>query len=42
MIVVTLDGELYENSVVKDFLTTASDGKNYKTKFYNLDAIISE
>jgi hypothetical protein len=35
------EGELNENSVVKDFLTTASDGKNYKTKFYNLDAIIS-
>ena len=35
------NGELYENSVVKDFLTTASDGKNYKTKFYNLEAIIS-
>jgi hypothetical protein len=35
------EGELEENSVVKDFLTTASDGKNYKTKFYNLDAIIS-
>ncbi|MGC4130341.1 MAG: virulence RhuM family protein [Bergeyella sp.] len=35
------DGELNENSVVKDFLTTAADGKNYKTKFYNLDAIIS-
>jgi len=35
------DGELDENSVVKDFLTTASDAKNYKTKFYNLDAIIS-
>ena len=35
------DSELNENSVVKDFLTTASDGKNYKTKFYNLDAIIS-
>ncbi len=34
-------GELDENSVVKDFLTTASDGKNYKTKHYNLDAIIS-
>ena len=27
--------------VVKDFLTTASDGKNYKTKYYNLDVIIS-
>ncbi len=35
------DGELDANSVVKDFLTTASDGKNYQTKFYNLDAIIS-
>lgn len=35
------DGELDESSVVKDFLTTAADGKNYKTKFYNLDAIIS-
>ena len=33
--------ELNENSVVKEFLTTASDGKKYKTKFYNLDAIIS-
>ena len=33
--------ELEEVSVVKDFLTTASDGKNYKTKYYNLDAIIS-
>ena len=35
------EGELDENSVVKDFLTTASDGKNYRTKFYNLDMIIS-
>lgn len=34
-------GELDESSVVKDFLTTATDGKNYKTKHYNLDAIIS-
>ena len=34
-------GELEEISVVKDFLTTANDGKNYKTKYYNLDAIIS-
>jgi hypothetical protein len=33
--------ELIENSVVKDFLITASDGKNYKTKSYNLDAILS-
>ncbi len=27
--------------MVKEFLTTATDGKNYQTKFYNLDAIIS-
>ena len=33
--------ELTEDSVVKVFLTTAQDGKNYKTNFYNLDAIIS-
>ncbi len=33
--------ELDENSVVKENLTTASDGKNYKTKFYNLDLIIA-
>lgn len=33
--------ELSEDSVVKEFLTTAADGKNYKTKFYNLDAIIA-
>ena len=26
------DGELREESVVKEFLTTADDGKNYKTK----------
>ncbi|MBQ3296481.1 virulence protein RhuM/Fic/DOC family protein [Candidatus Saccharibacteria bacterium] len=35
------EGELDKNSVVKDFLTTAADGKNYKVKYYNLDAIIS-
>ena len=35
------DGELSEDSVVKEYLTTASDGKNYKTKHYNLDMIIS-
>lgn len=34
-------GELLKDSVVKDFLTTASDGKNYKTKYYNLDVVIS-
>ena len=35
------EGELLPNSVVKDYLTTAKDGKQYKTKFYNLDVIIS-
>ncbi|MEG1739653.1 MAG: hypothetical protein RR266_04405, partial [Bacilli bacterium] len=35
------DGELEKASVVKEYLTTGADGKNYKTKFYNLDVIIS-
>ncbi|MBI4333764.1 MAG: virulence RhuM family protein [Chloroflexi bacterium] len=35
------EGELQPGSVVKEFLTTAADGKNYKTSFYNLDVIIS-
>lgn len=33
--------ELTENAVAEDFSVTASDGKNYKTKHYNLDAIIA-
>lgn len=33
--------ELSEKSVVKEFLTTAADGKQYQTKYYNLDAIIA-
>jgi len=33
--------ELEENSVISILETTATDGKNYKTKFYNLDAVIS-
>ena len=33
--------ELKPISVVKDSLTTAPDGKKYKTKYYNLDIIIS-
>ena len=33
--------ELVQNSVIRKFLTTATDGKNYNTRFYNLDAIIS-
>jgi hypothetical protein len=32
---------LPEGSVVKEYLTTAADGKSYKTSFYNLDVIIS-
>ncbi len=35
------EGELDPESVVKNFFTTAADGKNYSTNFYNLDAIIS-
>jgi hypothetical protein len=35
------EGELAELSVVNDSFTTAADGKNYETRFYNLDAIIS-
>ena len=34
-------GELEENSVIRKFLITASDGKNYKTKHYNLETIIA-
>jgi hypothetical protein len=35
------DAELDENSVVKNFFTTAADGKPYDTKHYNLDMIIA-
>jgi len=35
------EGELREDAVVKECLTTAADGKRYKTKYYNLDVIIS-
>lgn len=35
------EGELNAISVVKEYLTTASDGKKYRTKYYNLDVIIS-
>jgi hypothetical protein len=35
------EGELDPDSVIKFFLTTAADGKNYRTKFYSLDMIIS-
>jgi hypothetical protein len=36
-----LEGELEENSVVRNFRTTAADGKSYDTQYYNLDVIIS-
>lgn len=35
------DGELDKNSVIKNDLTTASDGKNYNTTFYSLDMILA-
>ena len=35
------EGEIDGISVIKDFLTTALDGKDYKTKFYSLEAIIA-
>ena len=38
---VFVEGELRENSVVKEYLTTAADGKNYWTRHFNLDVIIS-
>lgn len=34
-------GELSESSVTEESSATAADGKTYKMKFYNLDAIIS-
>jgi len=33
--------ELRKNSVVKDYLTTAADGKNYRVAFYSLEMIIA-
>jgi len=35
------EGELQEDSVVRNFRTTAIDGKNYDVKYFNLDVIIS-
>ncbi|MBT7994222.1 MAG: virulence RhuM family protein [Bacteroidetes bacterium] len=35
------EGELDEISVVKEYLTTASDRKQYSTNYYNLDVVIS-
>lgn len=33
--------ELNENSVVRNFRTTSSDGKSYDVNYYNLDVLIS-
>lgn len=35
------DGELVEDSVVKEYLITAADGKCYQTNHYNLQAVIA-
>lgn len=35
------EGELEQNSVIRNFRITASDGKNYDVAHYNLDVIIS-
>ena len=35
------DGELTANSVVKEYLTTANDGKSYNVVYYNLDVILA-
>lgn len=35
------DNELSKESVVKDFLTTASDGKTYRTSYYSLEMILA-
>jgi hypothetical protein len=35
------DGELVQNSVVMDYLTTATDGKEYRVAFYSLDMILA-
>ena len=35
------EGELVQDRVVREYLTTASDGKQYLTRFYNLEAVIA-
>ena len=35
------EGELVQNSVIKDYLTTASDDKDYNVTFYSLDMILA-
>ncbi len=34
------EGELEQHSVIKNYLTTASDGKEYKVTFYSLEMIL--
>lgn len=41
IITILKDSELIENSVVKNYFTTASDGKKYDVTFYSLDMILS-
>ena len=36
------DRELEQGSVVKDYLTTATDGKEYKVRFYSLEMKINK
>jgi len=36
-----LSSELEEEAVVRNFRTTANDGKHYNVKYYNIDNIIS-
>jgi len=35
------EGELESTSVIKDYLTTATDGKEYNVTFYSLDMILA-
>ena len=35
------DNELSKNSVIKNYLTTASDGKNYNVAIYSLEMILA-
>ena len=35
------EGEISEKSVVKDYLTTATDGKKYNVAFYSLEMILA-
>ena len=38
---ISKNNKLDPNSVTEEIPATAADGKNYKTRFYNLDAIIA-